>query len=190
MGHREDLLAGAKRLVKEKSFGQITARDLVAESGTNLASIGYHFGSKEALLNAAILATFDEWGDAISLTVEVVGDGEPVDRLEAFLDGIVAAVHADRTVAAGSAQALAVALHAAEVREQVAETFKVARRDMAALLLLVDPTEVTEEQARTVGSLAMTMINGMVLQWLIDPDNAPTGRDLAVALRTVAGRTT
>ena len=30
-----------------------TARDIVAASGANLASIGYHFGSKEALLSAA-----------------------------------------------------------------------------------------------------------------------------------------
>ena len=46
MGHREQLLEAARRLLVERGSARITARDLVAESGTNLASIGYHFGSK------------------------------------------------------------------------------------------------------------------------------------------------
>jgi hypothetical protein len=41
------------------------ARDLVAASGTNLASIGYHFGSKEALLQTALLEASAEWGDEL-----------------------------------------------------------------------------------------------------------------------------
>ena len=52
MGHREDLLEGAKRCLLEKGYGRTTARDLVQASGTNLASIGYHYGSKDALLRA------------------------------------------------------------------------------------------------------------------------------------------
>src|SRR5215831_19031374 len=54
VGHREDLLAAARRLLETKGFARITVRDLVAESGTSLASIGYHFGSKEGLLNEVI----------------------------------------------------------------------------------------------------------------------------------------
>jgi len=53
MGHREDLLAGAVRCLREKGYAHTTARDIVAASGTNLASIGYHYGSTKALLNAA-----------------------------------------------------------------------------------------------------------------------------------------
>ena len=54
MGHREALLDGARRCLLERGYARTTARDLVAASGTNLASIGYHFGSKEALLNGAM----------------------------------------------------------------------------------------------------------------------------------------
>ena len=56
MGHREDLLEGAKRCLLEKGFVRTTARDIVTESGTNLASIGYHYGSKDALLAQAYVA--------------------------------------------------------------------------------------------------------------------------------------
>ena len=49
MGHREQLLAAARTLLETRGYAHITARDLVAESDTNLASIGYHFGSKGIL---------------------------------------------------------------------------------------------------------------------------------------------
>ncbi|NIB31876.1 helix-turn-helix transcriptional regulator [Pseudonocardia sp. MCCB 268] len=47
MGHREGCWPG-QRGASEKGFGRTTARDVVAASGTNLASIGYHFGSGRA----------------------------------------------------------------------------------------------------------------------------------------------
>src|SRR5215472_4877077 len=63
--HRTRLLAAARELLRERDYGTITARDLVAASGTNLGSIGYHFGSKEALLNEAIGLALEEWADTI-----------------------------------------------------------------------------------------------------------------------------
>src|ERR1700689_3468403 len=62
VGHREDLLAGAVACLREKGYARTTARDIVAASGTNLGSIGYHYGSTKALLNAAVLAAIGEWG--------------------------------------------------------------------------------------------------------------------------------
>lgn len=62
MGHREDLLEGAKRCLLEKGFLRTTARDIVKESGTNLASIGYHYGSKDALLAQAYVALVETTG--------------------------------------------------------------------------------------------------------------------------------
>lgn len=63
MGHREDLLEGAKRCLLEKGFLRTTARDIVKESGTNLASIGYHYGSKDALLAQAYVSLVEATGD-------------------------------------------------------------------------------------------------------------------------------
>src|SRR3954452_13656600 len=63
MGHREDLLEGAKRCLLEKGFLRTTARDIVKESGTDLASIGYHHGSKDALLVQAYVSLVEATGD-------------------------------------------------------------------------------------------------------------------------------
>src|SRR5215467_14514709 len=89
MGHREDLLAGARRCLEERGYTRTTARDLVAASGTNLASIGYHFGSKEALLNGAMQQCFDEYIDQITKIVFADPGATPLQRVRASWSALV-----------------------------------------------------------------------------------------------------
>jgi AcrR family transcriptional regulator len=44
----------------------LTRRDLMAASGTNLGSIGYHFGSREALLNQALEELCTGWTELLA----------------------------------------------------------------------------------------------------------------------------
>ena len=85
MGHKEELLAAARRCLVSRGYARTTARDLVAESGTNLGSIGYHFGSKDALLARALDEVFLEYTEkvlAVAREVGSVGDDprQAVDR--------------------------------------------------------------------------------------------------------------
>ena len=66
MGHREQLLEGAKQCLLTKGYARTTARDLVAASGTNLASIGDHYGSKDALMNQALFEAAQPLVDPVS----------------------------------------------------------------------------------------------------------------------------
>ena len=185
MGQREDLLAGAKRCISERGYAHTTARDIVAASGANLAAIGYHFGSKDALLSTAIIETFNEWGDAIGGAIsEDLGD-TPQARLEGFISGLLVGAAAERAILVASVQAYAQAEFAPEVREQIARTYVESRRDLAALVTGRQPGDVSPEEAASVGSLALAVINGAVLQWLVDPDRAPSAQDLAVGLSKV-----
>jgi len=49
---RESLLAAAERLFAEHGIGNASLRAITREAGANLASVHYHFGSKEALVRA------------------------------------------------------------------------------------------------------------------------------------------
>ena len=44
------ILVAAERLFALRGFQYVSVRDITAEAGVNLASINYHFGSKDALL--------------------------------------------------------------------------------------------------------------------------------------------
>src|SRR5213592_1335226 len=88
--HRDLLLEAAKRLLRDKGYANTTARDLVAASGTNLASIGYHFGGKEALMKQAVAETTRAWMSAIEAEVWKDATEHPAEHLsrmfEATLD--------------------------------------------------------------------------------------------------------
>lgn len=75
MSNREALLEGAIRCLEAHGYVQTTARDLVRESKTNLGAIGYHFGSKEALLYEALTVCFRRWPERLaSEAVSFAGD--------------------------------------------------------------------------------------------------------------------
>src|ERR1044072_7944760 len=50
-GTRERILRTAERLFAERGFNGVSVRELAAAAQVNIASIGYHFDSKEGLLS-------------------------------------------------------------------------------------------------------------------------------------------
>jgi AcrR family transcriptional regulator len=188
MGHREKLLAGAKRCLYERGYARTTARDIVAASGTNLASIGYHFGTKEALLNAAMIEAIDEWGQELErvLATDIDAYSDPMERIEAIWTRVIESFETHRPILVASFEAFAPAQHSPELREQLAAGQEEGRFGLAALFQTIDESAVDERVARTVGSLYLALMSGLIVQWLVDPERAPTGSDLAEALRTIA----
>lgn len=188
MGHREDLLAGAKRCLYEKGYAHTTARDIVAASDTNLASIGYHFGSKEALLNAAMLEAIEEWGAELDRALAADSDpaATPLERFAATWTRIIESFTTHRQLWVATFEALAQATHSPEIRAFLGDALQQGRQGLVALFQNVDAA-ADEQLARTVGSFYQALLTGVWVQWLIDPDRAPSGHDLAEALQLILG---
>jgi AcrR family transcriptional regulator len=187
MGNREDLLAAAKRLLYDKGYARTTARDLTAASGVSLAAIGYHFGSKEALLNAARIEALGEWADELGRTLAAGSEPEatPLERFEAVWARVIESFATHRPLWAASFELLAQLDQApAEVRAAVADAQERARLGLAGLFHQVDPT-LDNHKAWLVGSFHLALLPGVMAQWLIDPEHAPSARDLAQALQTI-----
>src|SRR5436853_7888040 len=73
--HRDQLIEGAIECLRTKGYARTTARDIAKAADANLASIGYHFGSKEALLNEAIIRTCEQWTNRLG-EAALAGDEE------------------------------------------------------------------------------------------------------------------
>ena len=188
MGHRERLLAGAKRCLSERGYAQTTARDIVAASGTNLASIGYHFGSKEALFTAAMIEAIDEWGEELErvlITDTDVDSMGPIERFESIWTRVIKSFETHRPLWVASFEAFAQAQRSPVLREQLAAGHEQARFGLAALLEGIDEHIVDERAGRTVGSFYLALMSGLMTQWLLDPQRAPSGSDLTEALQTI-----
>src|SRR5438477_6079000 len=130
LGNREKLLRAAVACLRDKGYARTTARDLVAASGTNLASIGYHFGSKEALLNEAIAASFGEWTermDRLALADEGAG---PVERFLTSMRAVMDSFDEIRPFFVACVEALAQAERNEALRAQLAHHYDLSRRQV------------------------------------------------------------
>jgi AcrR family transcriptional regulator len=188
MGHREDLLAGARRCLEERGYARTTARDLVAASGTNLASIGYHFGSKEALLNEAIAACFRDWAERVHeltlASVDPAGLADPVAALSASYTAMLTSFAEYRGLAVAFVEALAQVERQPELRRQLAQAYDAGREQVVAMVTGV-VAGLPAGQARALASLQIAVCDGLMVQWLLDPDACPSGAEMAEALGSV-----
>ncbi|MFF7021858.1 TetR/AcrR family transcriptional regulator [Streptomyces klenkii] len=190
MGHREDLLEGAKRCLLDKGWTRTTARDIVAASGANLASIGYHYGSKDALMMEAFLQLTVEWADGAAPVIASAADPDAPreERLAATLDRVSASFANDRAYWSVQMEVIGQLVKNAELREKFAAVQSHGREGMVALFEGVDDSEVGPEATRTAGAFYHALFVGLWMQWLIDPAAAPTGKEIVEgARRALAG---
>ena len=183
MSHKEDLLAGAVRCLREKGYARTTARDVVAASGTNLASIGYHYGSLQALLNAAVMQAMDDFGAEMGRAMREEPAGSLLERFQHFWTQVTDSFRESPGVWRATFDALDVAQREPQVRTALADGIEDARTLWAQA---VYGLAADDADARSVGALHQALISGVLAQWLIDPERAPTAADLASALRAIA----
>ena len=185
VGHREQLLEGAKRCLAEKGYLRTTARDIVAASGTNLASIGYHFGSKDALLTQAMLETLGERGDEVGRILAQTNQATPMNRLEAMWAAIIESFQAQRGIWMAGFEVGLIAEQQPELRQHLAAANHLARVGLAALFLGLPAEHIDERTAHTVGSFLLAVIPGLFPQWMIDPGSSLDGLSMAEGLRRI-----
>ncbi|MFF9570836.1 TetR/AcrR family transcriptional regulator [Streptomyces sp. NPDC014685] len=187
MGHREDLLQGAKRCLLEKGYARTTARDVVAASGTNLASIGYHYGSKEALLNLAFLKVTEEWGDALTEKRDADGDGasrSPLDQFRDTWQRVIDGFEETRPVWRLQMEVVSRIDQDPELRKALLGPQREGRGNLAGNMLGIDP-EKDPEKARVAGLFCQALLTGVMVQWLMDGESAPSAQDLTDGLKVV-----
>ncbi|MFE9614093.1 TetR/AcrR family transcriptional regulator [Streptomyces sp. NPDC006012] len=185
MGHREDLLEGAKRCLLQKGFMRTTARDIVKESGTNLASIGYHYGSKDALLAQAYVALVEGMSDAFEGGAADPLPGAPgsLERFRAVWANVIDTMREPGSVWRLSMEVITCELP--EVRDHLARAQREGGRGLVALLTDVPEDEVDDATADTLGRFYLTLMTGLIAQWTFDPKTAPDADAVTEGLRQI-----
>ncbi|SFB57984.1 transcriptional regulator, TetR family [Amycolatopsis marina] len=184
VGHREQLLVAARTLLQERGYAHITARDLVAESGTNLHSIGYHFGSKAGLLNAAIGEVFEEWTEQLARIAMADASASPIERGRITWVAMLDSLAEKRALLLSYVEALAQAERTPSLREQFAEQYRRCRERVAALAAQSLGGDVRPDDPRCVAlaGFVIAVCDGLSVQWLLDPEGAPDGEHLSQGL--------
>jgi AcrR family transcriptional regulator len=180
------LLAGAKQCLYERGYARTTARDIVAASGTNLASIGYHFGSKDALLVAAMSEAMTEWSAEFARAIagaHVTEGATVAERMESAVGELVRTLAKHRRLWVATFEIYSQVERSPQLRQEFAKAHEQGKRALAALLLGIPEDQVDERALRTIGALFFALISGLVAQWLLDPHRAPDAADVISAIR-------
>jgi AcrR family transcriptional regulator len=190
MGNREDLIAGAKRCLLEKGYAATTARDIAAASGVSLAAIGYHFGSKDALMNQAVYESVGDWADELqrAMTADASLDGTPLQRFEAALRQSLSSFGGpDQGLWAAQLELLSLVLHNDDLRTFLAGVQSFAGQGIAELFLGID-AESEPEASRLAGPVMHALFIGLMAKYFLDPKQAPAAREFADGLKIIAER--
>jgi AcrR family transcriptional regulator len=180
--HRTKLLEAAGRLLREREYGNITARDLVAASGTNLGSIGYHFGSKEALLNEAIGLALEDWAQAIGDAIRVEATGGLRALMASSMRAVLDEHETIRPYYLAFIEALARSARSPRLHDQLATHYNRQRERIAGWILDALRGQIEPSAARHIASLMLATADGMLVQSFIDPQQVPSSRELAGAM--------
>lgn len=190
-GHRERLLEAAIVCLREKGYARTTSRDLVAASDTNLASIGYHFDSKEHLLNVAVTEAFQRWLKPLVALAAEPGPATPLERLGRTLNGVMDTLEENRPLIAACLEAWAQLARSEDLRVEMQTTYEDFRmvisgttRDAFAEI------GSSEVDADALAVLIIALFDGLLVQWQLDPNGSPSASRLIDAAQSAVAALT
>jgi AcrR family transcriptional regulator len=176
--NREQLLAGALRCLQRLPPERVTARAIAREAKANLASIGYHFGSKENLVTEAVVEGLDRWLAKVASELGDASDRGSKDRFRSAARLFEASWHQHARLAKNFVVALARAQHDPRVRTLLAAGFRKTRPRLAQILGLGG-----DQAGIDAAGLVLAMFDGLLVQMLVDPKLAIEGTRMERAQR-------
>lgn len=168
--NRSNLIEGTLRCLDRLPPERITARAIAEESGANLASIAYHFESKDNLVTEAVIVGLDRWLAEIESALGDLTAQQPAARYERAGEVVEQTRQRHAGLARNFLGALAKAQHEPRVRELLADGFRRTRPSVAALLGLGD-----DQPGEDAAGLVHSLFVGLLFQALLDPALAIDG---------------
>lgn len=186
--NRQKLLDGALESVRDKGYAHTTARDVARASGANLASIGYHFGGMDALLEEVLGQCFDTWTARVEAAVAGSAGEAPRVQLESALSAVIDGFGELRPLVVACVEAFPPAIRSTVLRERLAAGYargREAGNQMLTRAFTEQGLEVPAELA-ALPSVITALCDGLMLQWLVDPASTPSAAETMDALAVLA----
>jgi AcrR family transcriptional regulator len=175
--NRRQLIEGTLRCLERLPAERITTRAIAEESGANVASIAYHFGSKDDLVTEAVVEGLDRWLEEIANALGGLDAPSPWERLRAAMAVIETTRARHEGLARNFLGALSRAQHSARIQQLLTEGFRHTRPNVAEVLNLGD-----DQAGEDAAGLVHSLFTGLLFQTLLDPDLAIDGDRMELAL--------
>lgn len=187
-GARTRLLEAAIGTIQERGRGGATAREIAAAAEANLASIVYYFGSKDALIDQALVVASERWTASVKATGLASGDGKTLgERMGSSLGTFIASLARNRPLALAFLEALASADRSPAVRSALADCYEGLREAVGqGTGNGAEQLGMGEEAAEAAGAV-VALFDGLLIQWLLDPDRDLDPLSLVASLGSLMG---
>jgi AcrR family transcriptional regulator len=169
---RDRLLAAARACVRDGGLAGATSREISRVAGANLGAITYHFGSKDALVAAAL---FDELEARIAPALQVFEQpGSPAERMLAAVQQLAAEFERAQDDALVLLEALLLATRDERYRAEALRVYRGLHEQLGELIAVLQRTGHVPGWVvpDAMASLVVAVAHGIVLQTQLDPDGA------------------
>lgn len=168
-GTRSKLIEATRDAIRDLGVGRATAREITGRASANLASIPYHFGSKDALVAEALLV---ETRELIAPVLDLLSSDRPgAERATEAVTMLNELFEQSRNQVPVYLAALAASPHSTQVADGLATLWADVRTALAediarqlsdrALPGWVDP--------QAMAALVLSLVNGIVIATVVDP---------------------
>jgi AcrR family transcriptional regulator len=188
MTNREALLESAITSLQDKGYAGTTARDVADGAGVSLGAIGYHFGTVQELLDAALAEAVRRWFEPL---IGLLSRPQPpltFEQLGPALDRLLDTLAGHRPLVIAYFEALLRAERSVAVRTALAADLDAFRQALTGGIesLLAGQPESACPDPQATASLVMAIFDGLIIQWLLAPEQVPSGELIADTLKRTA----
>lgn len=186
MGNREDLLAGARQVIMERGVAKATARDIASAAGVSLAAIGYHFGSKDDLISAALTESLGNGiGDEMESVVHETAGLPLLDGFATLIDRLPGIFAANREALLASLENSLRVMRDPASSTALMDATSQAHLGIVEVLRAARP-ELDAADIDAIATLDFVLVQSLGILWLVSPDILPSGEELARAVAALA----
>ncbi|MBP1158281.1 AcrR family transcriptional regulator [Rhodococcus sp. PvR044] len=199
---RRQLIECALDVAERGGIGAVTVRAIAREAGISLGMVHYCFASKEALLTEMAERLVYELSTASQMVLAAVGDATQADGRAGLRELVRIGLKAMWSIVEANPNrrllTYEIATHAMRLREAgspdagdvVGEQYRMMDREVTAFLVeCADRTGmVWTEPVASIAHRSLSIVDGLVLRWLVDRDTDAIALGLAEVANAIAAK--
>ena len=163
---REDVLRAAMTVFGQRGYNKGALAEVAEEAGMTHAGVLHHFGSKQGLLVAML--RYRDGVEAAGVPGRAQAEGPAF--LSHMLDTVTENTHRPGVVQTYTVLSAESVTAGHPAQEYFRERLTVLREKIAGVLAEVTGRDASEPEVRDDASAIIALMDGLQVQWLLDPD--------------------
>jgi AcrR family transcriptional regulator len=160
------LVEASKRLLMDGGMEALRVDKITQAAGQNKAMVSYYFGGKAAMLAVVVDSLIHEAVQELATQAEGLPEGDA--RVDAHVDSTLSLMQTPEFLA--TLDVIPPALRNDDLRERLAKLYGW-YREVNAACLDPNPDPSQAERRNGLATLFVAVIDGLAIQWALDPKN-------------------